>query len=314
MVNAVLTEEICAAFAPCRNWPINIDGQICSTVGVGICDPVLGIIINSLPNTIYDTVFVNWALSGAGGILSVTAGAQYIFFANAFGGVGGTAAGFWGNVGLAYRDTIDGNVPGCRGFLWMASQMGVSTHQPFQRGGAQTAAADPEFHPLFLNPAGDGNNINERIKAITLEVFAMTLLRSDTGQSAYLGPGQLYMTAIGATGENMVKNGSLVMPGGWPLAGLVGFGSKDDCLRVTIPFTADQNVQLDAGGSSPATLPGEGLSGTVYLPVTCWTYGYYIMYSEDNICDPLSYDDKVILAQMAAQARANGNTPQLPGK
>jgi hypothetical protein len=314
MASALLTDEICAAFAPCRTWPIGVDGQICSTVGVGICDPVLGIIINSLPNVIYDTVFFQWTLSGAGGTLSISAGQTRTFFANAFGGVGGTIDGGWQSAGLEYRDTIDGNVPGCRGFLWMVSQIGFTTHQPFQRGGSQVSAADPEFHPLFLNPADNGNNLNEQLKAVQMEVTAAQLQRSDTGQTAYLGALQLFISAIGAKGQNMVNNGLFVGPGGQPLAGLVGMGSKDDCLRVTIPVVVGQNVSFDAGGATPATVPGTGLAGTVYLPVTCWTYGYYIMYSEDNICDPLSYDDKVVLAQMAAQARANGSVPQLPGK
>lgn len=314
MPSSALTDEICAAFAPCRMWPGHVDGQICSTVGVGICDPVLGIIINSLPSVIYDTIFVQWTLSAPGGTLSISAGQQHTFFLGTFGGVGGTIDGGWSTAGLEYRDTIEGNVPGCRGFLWMVSQIGFTTHQPFQRGGAQVAAADPEFHPLFLNPASNGNNLNEQLKATIMEVTAATLLRSDTGQSAYLGALQLFISAIGAKGENMVNNGLFVGFGASPLAGLVGMGSKDDCLRVTIPVTVGQNVSFDAGGATPATVPFTGAAGTVYLPITCWTYGYYIMYSEDNICDPLDYDTKVTLAQMVATAKANGTLPKLLGK
>src|SRR5471030_2342323 len=115
-MNGNLSPDMLKCLAPNRAWPLAVQGQVLSSVGIGVCDAVLTNFVRGLENWAYDTVFVQWTLAAGGAPLAVVANTEYDLFSAA--GVGQPLTGGWGqNKGLEYTDLLTLGVPVPEGFM-----------------------------------------------------------------------------------------------------------------------------------------------------------------------------------------------------
>jgi hypothetical protein len=313
-----------ASFGFNRAWVGAVQNQVCTSCSIGLCDDILCQFVRGAEAWAYDTVFINWKLGSAAGgdadaagaPIILTAGAQYDAFSETGGGVDqGTMVGGWFVKGLNYTDLLNLGTPVDQNFAMTVCGAAVRVGLPRQRlglDGTQGAASDSQLLPDWLNPADDGNNTGAKAQIETLEACSLRLKVGDMGLVHYLGTVYLFPSFATAHGRANEQNGQVCYPFGYtPFAVCFCIGSQFDLKRATIVVQVENNTSIESAAAGLATKPpGEGLDGTVYVPLQIFLFGYVCCFDSQSLCGGLTFAEQDVLRAFIVQ---NGLMPAAPG-
>lgn len=316
-MNGNLTPDQLKCLAPNRAWPLAINGQSCTSVGIGLCDSVLSNFVRGAEAWAYDTVFVQWALAAGGDPLSVAAGTEYDLFATS--GNNEPLVGGWGqNKGLEYSDLLTQGVPVDQGFMMVVCGAAVRTMLPVQQGDNGADAQDatsPQAYSDWLKPDDDGTVYSQRLQAVTLDITSLRLKLGNTGGIYYLGPSAIFPSFAGPrAGGHYGSNGDINVPGAYtPFMSCFGIGAQNDLMRGVIQMFVGQSAYIESNGTIPTAVPtnlsGETplTNGKVYVPYQVFLFGYTICFDSGTYCGQLTADEAIAIRTWA---QSNGLLPQ----
>jgi len=311
--------EIWKAMIPGRPWVLGIQNQVVSYCGIGVCDPLLQNSVSALEPFRYATGLYQWALTVAGGDLTLGQNVELDLFTF---GVGEQIPGGWWINTISDTDLFKSGAPVDRGFMFLGTGITAEALDVFQRGGpAGTAASDPKVFSSWLNESDDGAGYSFLIQKFHLNYTAIQFTFGDTGCSYRLGVLAYWPQWGGPAGSQTVRNGLVATPGMYlPFTTAVCIGSAFDVKSLTLTLTSGQAGTVQNNGNTPTVIPANGV-GTVFAPVRITVVGYIVCVPVENWCGvPMLTPDEVILLRnrlgiQSVQPGMSGNAPmiQAPG-
>ncbi len=332
--------DVQQAFSPTRPWVLGVNYQSISYCGVGLCDPILANSVRGPEPFSYDTGLFPFVMAATtvststggplaantdGDDLTATGGSNMTLFQAgvgdpvviASGTVGASAA--WYNKTISDTDTFKAGSPVDRGNLMMVSGISVEVNDPFQRGGTNVAAADPQFYSSWLEMQEDGPGYSQRIQKHLLNNLGITITFGDTGQSFRLGVPSFHPPYGGPAGSQTTRNGQTSTPGTYlPLMTAFCIGAQDEVRQLSLQLTLGQNVTIQAdatntpiAGSTTTGIINTANVGTVYAPVRVSLYGKTVCAPPGGACGLTALDVSSLTPDALAQLKAMLGT--IPG-
>lgn len=280
--------------------PYKPNGQRCTVLRPGICDPLLDATVNALQPIRYSSAVIPADLvatdTGAGTIAANNDGADVQINVGTISVLGPTTAlgaiipGGWWAMTRSDTDFISTTGPVSRGQCFVVFGAAFAVKTVAQRGGTGADPADPLKRSVWLNNSQDSRGYTYEIVRAILEFTSVQYQFGAEGRF-YNGGILRHTPQFGSVqGDQTYRNG----PGDAayaPFPTCILIADNQDAMALNVQLVTDRpyNIQSDGttvAGSAVATAGSINAlnNGQVYIVVECVLVGSLVCCPPDKLC------------------------------